>query len=170
LRDIEQMKIFNSLKWFGMSSLFFAISACNSLDNSVSVVKDGAVCSKSQASGMRLVKGLNIKNTGMGVVLSDKSLKPKDDDQDDTDAFWLIRVDMGQQPSGGYGLKLLSEKLAVNNQTATFALEWGKPKPGMAQVQMLTFPCLYLKIAKGDYNRLEVVDEEGVVRHGLDLP
>lgn len=164
------MKLFNALKWFGMSALCIAFTACNSLQHAVTVVKDGAVCSQNQTSGMHLVKGPRIKNTGMGVVLSDKSLKPKDDDQDDADAFWLIRVDMGQQPSGGYGLKLLSEKLAVNNQTATFALEWGKPKPGMAQVQMLTFPCLYLKIAKGDYNRLEVVDEEGVVKHGLDLP
>jgi hypothetical protein len=40
----------------------------------------------------------------------------------------------------------------------------------MAQIQMLTYPCLYLKVAKGDYTRLEVVDEEGNVMHGLDLP
>jgi hypothetical protein len=102
--------------------------------------------------------------------MSDKSLKVEDEVKADADNTWLIRVDMGQQPSGGYGLKLLSDKLAIKEQTATFALQWRKPDPDMAQIQMLTYPCLYLKVAKGDYTRLEVVDEEGNVMHGLDLP
>jgi hypothetical protein len=136
----------------------------------VSVVKDGVTCGQNQAAGMYLVREGSIKDTGGGVVFSDKSLKPQDDAEDGDDAFWLVRVDMGQKPSGGYGLKLLSDKLAVSEQTASFALQWIKPKPGMAQIQILTFPCLYLKIAKGDYTRLEVVDEEGTVRHSLDLP
>ena len=102
-------------------------------------------------------------------MFSDKSLKPEDDDQADSEEFWLVRVDMGQQPSGGYGLKLLSDKLVISGETASFALQWSKPEPGMAQMQMVTYPCLYLKIAKGDYTRLQVVDEEGAVKHGLDL-
>jgi hypothetical protein len=151
------------------------MSACNTVSNSVTVVKDGVTCGQNQAAGMYLIreksiKNISIKDTGGGVVFSDKSLKPQDDAGDGDDAFWLVRVDMGQQPSGGYGLKLLSDKLAVSGQTASFALQWVKPKPGMAQIQILTFPCLYLKIAKGDYIHLEVVDEEGTVRHSLDLP
>jgi hypothetical protein len=146
------------------------MTACNTQDQSVAVIKDGVVCGNNQSAGIHLVKGPVIKNVGGGVVMSDKSLKPGDEDKADTDDAWMIRVDMGQQPSGGYGLKLLSDRLAIEGQTATLALQWSKPEPGMAQVQMLTFPCLYLKVMKGDYTRLEVVDEEGVVKHSLDLP
>ena len=164
------MKRFNTLKWLGLSALCITMTACNTQDHSVAVVKDGVVCSNNQAAGMHLMKGGNIKNVGGGVVMSDKSLKPGDEGKTDADDSWLIRVDMGQQPSGGYGLKLLSDKLAIEGQTATFALQWSTPEPGMAQIQMLTFPCLYLKVAKGDYTRLAVVDEEGNLKHSLDLP
>ncbi|ODB86260.1 hypothetical protein A3195_11540 [Candidatus Thiodiazotropha endoloripes] len=146
------------------------MTACNTQDNSVSVVKDGVVCSNNQAAGMQLVKEGIIKNVGGGVVMSDKSLKPGEEGKSDAEESWLVRVDMGQQPSGGYALKLLSDKLAIEEQTATLALQWSKPEPGMAQVQMITFPCLYLKVAKGDYTRLAVVDEEGNLKHSLDLP
>lgn len=164
------MKNLNPLKWLGLCSLCMVMSACNTVSNSVAVFKDGGACSQNQAAGMQLVTGNSIKNTGGGVMLSDKSLDPKDDAKGDDDAFWLVRVDMGQQPSGGYGLKLMSDKLAVKDQTGSFALQWSKPEAGSVQMQMLTYPCLYLKVAKGDYTRLEVVDEEGTVKHGLDLP
>ncbi|MCG7981592.1 MAG: protease complex subunit PrcB family protein [Candidatus Thiodiazotropha lotti] len=164
------MKVFNTLKWLGLSALCITMTACNVQDNSVSVVQDGVACSNNQAAGMHLVKKGVIKNVGGGVVMSDKSLKAGEEGKSDTDDSWLVRVDMGQQPSGGYGLKLLSDKLAIEEQTATLALQWSKPEPGMAQVQMITFPCLYLKIAKGDYTRLAVVDEEGNLKHSLDLP
>ncbi len=163
------MKNLNPLKWLGLCSLCIVMSACNTVSNSVSVVEDGA-CSQNQAAGMHLVKGPSIKNTGGGVILSNKSLDPKDDEKSDDDSFWLVRVDMGQQPSGGYGLKLISDKLAIKDQTASFALQWAKPEAGSVQMQMLTYPCLYLKVAKGDYARLEVVDKEGTVKLGLDLP
>ncbi|MEW8204748.1 MAG: protease complex subunit PrcB family protein [Candidatus Thiodiazotropha taylori] len=164
------MKRFNTLKWLGLSALMITMTACNTQDNSVSVVKDGVVCSNNQAAGMHLVKEGVIKNVGGGVVMSDKSLKAGEEAKSEADDSWLVRVDMGQQPSGGYALKLLSDKLVIEEQTATFALQWSKPEPGMAQVQMITYPCLYLKVAKGDYTRLAVVDEEGNQKHSLDLP
>jgi hypothetical protein len=146
------------------------MTACNTQDNSVAVVEDGVVCSNNQPAGIHLIKEGIIKNVGGGLMMSDKSLKVEDEAKVEVDDAWLIRVDMGQQPSGGYGLKLLSDKLAIQEQTATLALQWRKPDPDMAQIQMLTYPCLYLKVAKGDYTRLEVVDEEGNVKHALDLP
>jgi hypothetical protein len=159
------------MKWLVWLTLCFISSGCNALDNSVSVVDDGFACGRTKAPGMYLVKkGLSIDNTWVGVKQSDTLSHPKADGQDALAGSLLIRVDMGQQPSGGYGLKLLSDKLAVSGQTASFALQWVEPKPRMGQIQILTYPCLYLKIAKGNYTRLEVVDENGVVQHGLDLP
>jgi hypothetical protein len=99
--------------------------------------------------------------------------KPQNDADDarssDQDQFWIVRVDMGRQASGGYGLRLMSEQLEISSDTARVALEWLRPKAGIAQIQALTYPCLYLKIAKGNYSRLEIVDQEGVIRHHLSL-
>jgi hypothetical protein len=159
----------NPIKWLALASLCVVMSACNTITNSVTVVKQGA-CRQNQPAGLHLVKDVLIRDSGGGAFVSNKSLKPKDDENLADDSFWLVRVDMGQQPSGGYGLKLLSDKLAVKDQTARFALQWAKPEAGKAQIQILTYPCLYLKVAKGDYKRLQVVDEEGTVRHSLDLP
>ncbi len=163
------MKLFNPLKWLGLGSLCLVMSACNTVSNSVTVLKDSAVCSQNESAGIHLVKGPSIQNNGGGMVLSNQSLDPKEEEKEG-DSFWLVRVDMGGQPSGGYGLKLLSERLVIDGQTARFALKWAALEADSVQIQMLTYPCLYLKVAKGDYTRLEVVDEEGAVKHSLDLP
>jgi hypothetical protein len=168
---MKRMNLLKVLKRFGWSLLLIGLAGCNVLANSVTVVEGGMVCGTNQTAGIHLVKkGTSIKNTGGGAFFSDKSLKAEDDDLSDSASFWLLRVDMGQQPSGGYGLKLLSDKLSISGRTASFALQWREPKPGMAQIQMLTYPCLYLKVLKGDYTRLEVIDETGAVKFGLDLP
>jgi hypothetical protein len=103
-------------------------------------------------------------------MLSDPSVKLQADDEYTDDASWIVRVDMGEKPSGGYRLDLRSEELSLSGQTARFAMEWQIPDPDSMQIQMVTYPCLYLKIAKGEYKRLTVVDEEGNEKHALDLP
>ncbi|MES9970634.1 MAG: protease complex subunit PrcB family protein [Candidatus Thiodiazotropha sp.] len=103
------------------------------------------------------------------VSIGDSSPKPSVDNNTDRDQFWIIRVNMGQQPSGGYGLRLLSEQLDITANTATVTLEWLQPKPGSVQMQALTYPCIYLKLAKSDYSQLEIADQEGEIRFQLNL-
>ncbi|MEW8028142.1 MAG: protease complex subunit PrcB family protein [Candidatus Thiodiazotropha sp.] len=135
---------------------------------SVSVLEQGYVCSVNQTAGLQLLSDAVSKQTDSARIGVSKPQK-------DTNAglaqeqFWIVRVNMGQQPSGGYALRLISEHLEITSDTARVAVEWLQPKPGSVQIQALTYPCLYLKIAKGDYSRLEIVDQEGVVRHDLNL-
>ncbi|MCU7875077.1 MAG: protease complex subunit PrcB family protein [Candidatus Thiodiazotropha sp. (ex Lucinoma borealis)] len=155
------------IRWMGLAPLFMAISSCNTVASSVSVLEQGYVCSVNQAAGVQLVSDSALTH-GDGARIGAKVQKDISD-KIETEQFWVVRVDMGQQPSGGYGLKLLSDHLELASDAARVAVEWVKPKPGMVQMQALTYPCLYLKIAKGNFTRLEIVDHQGEVRHSLAL-
>jgi hypothetical protein len=118
---------------------------------------------------VQLVSDAGSMQTDSTRISVGKPQKDTDATSLDQEQFWMVRVDMGWRPSGGYGLRLMSEQLEISSDTARVALEWLQPKAGSAQIQALTYPCLYLKIEKGNYSRLEIVDQEGVVRHHLNL-
>jgi hypothetical protein len=149
--------------------LLLMVSGCNTLaSSSVSVLDQGHVCGANQAAGVALVSDADSKPAESARIGADISKKSADASLD-REHFWIVRVNMGQQPSGGYGLRLMSESLEISSDTARVSLAWLEPKSGTAQIQMLTYPCLHLRIAKGDYTRLEIVDQQGVVRHELNL-
>ncbi|MET0071519.1 MAG: protease complex subunit PrcB family protein [Candidatus Thiodiazotropha sp.] len=134
---------------------------------SVSVLEKGYLCSIDQAAGVHLVTDTSSGEADNARIGGGQKQRPENDPA--AESFWTVRVNMGQQPSGGYGLRLLSDNLEVSSDRARVALEWLRPKPGSVQMQALTYPCLYLRVAKGDYTRLDIVDQHGEVRHSLDL-
>ncbi|MES9830366.1 MAG: protease complex subunit PrcB family protein [Candidatus Thiodiazotropha sp.] len=153
----------------GLGLILLVSSGCNTMaSSSVSVLKRGYACSVNQTAGLQLASDAVAKQADsarIGVETQQKDV----DTSLDPGQFWIVRVNMGQQPSGGYALRLISDHLEISSDTARIALEWVQPEPGSVQIQALTYPCLYLKIARGNYSRLEVVDQEGVVRHHLNL-
>ena len=68
---------------------------------------------------------------------------------------------MGQQRTGGYGLALTKPAIQVENNTATLKLEWRQPGKNMMSIQIITSPCLFVKIPKGDYTTIRVVTLTG---------
>lgn len=162
------MMRYNWLRCGGFGLLLLVVSGCNTLASSaISVLDKGYVCSVNQSAGVQLVSDSDRQqsdSTRIGNPPQQSTVSSADQDQ-----FWIIRVNMGQQPSGGYGLKLLSEYLEISSDRARVTLEWLQPKPGSVQMQALTYPCLYLKLAKGDYSQLEIVDQDGEVRFDLNL-
>ncbi|MCG7882716.1 MAG: protease complex subunit PrcB family protein [Candidatus Thiodiazotropha taylori] len=153
----------------GLGLILLVSSGCNTMaSSSVSVLKQGYVCSVNQPAGLQLVSDAVAKQADSARIGVDTPQKDADTSLD-PEQFWIVRVNMGQQPSGGYALRLISDQLEISSDTARVALEWLQPKPGSVQIQALTYPCLYLKIARDNYSRLEIVDQEGVVRHHLSL-
>ncbi|MES9990744.1 MAG: protease complex subunit PrcB family protein [Candidatus Thiodiazotropha sp.] len=134
---------------------------------SISVLEKGYVCGVSQAAGVELVSDNVAKQTDNTRISATQEKSLESDPG--TNPNWIVRVDMGQQPSGGYGLRLISDNLEISSDTARVALEWLQPKSGSMQVQALTYPCIYLQVAKGRYTRLDIIDQHGEVRHSLDL-
>lgn len=158
--------------WISLSVtglMLLAGFGCNTLaSSSVSVLDQGYVCSVKQTAGVQLVSDTASLLTDSSRISIDGPKKETDNSLDQ-ERFWIVRVDMGQQPSGGYALRLISEQLKISSDTARVILQWVQPESGTVQIQALTYPCLYLKIAKGNYSRLEIIDQAGVIRHDLNL-
>jgi hypothetical protein len=158
--------------WVGLGVagvMLLATSGCNTMaSSSVTVLDQGYVCGVNQTAGVELVSDAGLNLTDSSRIDLERSKKETDSSLDQ-ERFWIVRVNMGQKPSGGYALRLISEQVEVSSDTARVSLQWLQPKPGTAQIQALTYPCLYLQVAKGNYTRLEIVDQEGAVRHDLNL-
>lgn len=73
----------------------------------------------------------------------------------------ILVISMGTQRSGGYGLSLTKSPIVVKDNTATLKINWRKPAKGMMTIQMLTNPCLILKIQKGNFKILRIVTLTG---------
>ncbi|PVV27524.1 MAG: hypothetical protein B6D79_01960 [gamma proteobacterium symbiont of Ctena orbiculata] len=165
---IRYMMRDNWQRWGGFGLMLLVVSGCNTLAfSAIRVLDKGYVCSVNQPAGVQLVSDSDRQKSDSARI--GNAPQQNTDNSADQDQFWVIRVNMGQQPSGGYGLRLLSDRLEISSNRARVTLEWLQPKPGSVQMQALTYPCLYLKIAKGDYSQLEIVDQDGEVRFDLNL-
>ena len=80
----------------------------------------------------------------------------------------ILLVRMGQKPTAGYSLKLNPESCSISGQTAFISLIWTEPDPGMVAAQVITNPYILLKISKGGYDAVKIVDQHDQTR--FDLP
>lgn len=76
----------------------------------------------------------------------------------------VLLIAMGQQSSGGYALSLSGAPATVENGVLTAPLEWREPPPGYAQTQVMTHPCLLVKLPKAAFSQMRIVDQEGRLR------
>lgn len=83
--------------------------------------------------------------------------------------YGVVLVSMGQQRTGGYMIELAQEDLTVRNDTAQITVRWREPEPGMMVTQVLTHPCVFLRVPLADYQSLRVVDQENKVRAELTV-
>lgn len=81
--------------------------------------------------------------------------------------FGVVLVSMGQRRTGGYRIELAQEGLVVRNDTAQITVRWREPEPGMMVTQVLTHPCVFLRVPRADYQSVRVVDQENKVRAEL---
>lgn len=75
----------------------------------------------------------------------------------------VLLIAMGQRPSSGYGLSLAGDA-TVRDGVLTVPVDWREPPPGFLQAQVVTSPCLLLKVPATDVTRLRVMDREGRIR------
>ncbi|WP_455206097.1 protease complex subunit PrcB family protein [Kaarinaea lacus] len=87
----------------------------------------------------------------------------------DFSKYGVLYIAMGQKRTGGYGLKLIEEPLTIDNDTAELVVHWQEPKPGYMVTQVLTNPCLFVKIPKGGFSQIRVKDQRGNVRAQLQV-
>ncbi len=75
----------------------------------------------------------------------------------------IVIIDLGQKSTTGYGVARSQESATIENGVLTITVEITSPDTKMMHAQMMTHPCLALKVPKGDYKKISIVDQQGLV-------
>jgi len=78
--------------------------------------------------------------------------------------YGVLLIRMGEKPNGGYRLTLAAEEAVIENREARIPVRWGEPEPDFMYTQAIVYPHLVVKIGKGAFDRIAVVDQNGAVR------
>lgn len=73
----------------------------------------------------------------------------------------VVLVEMGHQPTLGYRLILRNAVATVIDNRAEVVVEWSEPPDGMMVGQAMTSPCLMLKVGRGEYREIWIMDQQG---------
>lgn len=73
----------------------------------------------------------------------------------------VLIIHLGQQPSAGYGLSLGDTDVKVKDGQAVVSVTHTKPAAGTLQAQVLTSPCLMVKLPAKGVTHVRVVDQDG---------
>jgi hypothetical protein len=76
----------------------------------------------------------------------------------------VLLVHMGRKPTSGYGIELALMQIEIQDQIATVRVHWAEPVKGAVLAQMITHPCIMIRMTKGSYTTVRVVGQNGVVR------
>ena len=75
-------------------------------------------------------------------------------------AYAYALVDMGQQPSGGYGV-VISRKAQMEGDLISLRATLIQPEEGQSVSMAQTSPCVLIVLPQGDYTQVEAKDQNG---------
>ena len=87
----------------------------------------------------------------------------------DYDREGVLAIWMGRRTTGGYKLELATDRVSVREMTAIVRVRWIEPAGDAILTQRITGPCLLIRMPRGDYSRIRVMDESGIVRAKTDV-
>lgn len=73
----------------------------------------------------------------------------------------VLLIDMGRQPTSGFGLTLGMHEARVEGSTLVVTVNRIEPGPGSVTAQVITHPCLVLRVTRDGYYTVRVVDQNG---------
>jgi hypothetical protein len=82
----------------------------------------------------------------------------------------IVMVHMGRKTTGGYRLEPAQSHGRIQAGKVLIMINWVEPPAGAITAQMITSPCLLLKIQRGEYHAVVIVDQSGHQRAIADLP
>ena len=87
----------------------------------------------------------------------------------DFSQYGVLFLSMGQQRTGGYAIRLAREEMQIASGSAEVIVQWQEPEPGMMVTQVITYPCIFIKIPQGEYQQIRVVDQQQKVRAEISV-
>lgn len=82
--------------------------------------------------------------------------------------YGILLVHMGQKPTGGYSLEYIPGRTYISGQTATVVLKWVRPDADALVTQIITNPCIMLKMPKADFSRINILDPHGKLKAAVN--
>jgi hypothetical protein len=84
--------------------------------------------------------------------------------QVDFTQYGVLLISMGRQPTAGYGLGYEGGSAQLHDDILEVRVSWQEPEPGYLTAQVLTSPCLLLKLPAVTFQKIRVLDQKGQVR------
>ena len=81
----------------------------------------------------------------------------------------VLLVWMGQKNTGGYALALMADHADINNDDVRVPIRWIAPQKGQVVSQMMTHPFLMVKMTKGLYAKVIVIDQNSLEKVVVDI-
>jgi len=95
--------------------------------------------------------------------------QPVADPDVDFTKYGVLLIRMGEKPNGGYRLTLTSDEARIDYREARIPTRWSEPEPGFMYTQAIVYPYLVIKMEKGAFDRIAVIDQNGSVRLRLSV-
>ena len=76
----------------------------------------------------------------------------------------MLIVWMGLKPTGGHALQTVADQAAIENRSAIVPIRRITPEQGAMLTQVITQPYLMLRVGKGDFDSIAIVDPDGPSR------
>jgi hypothetical protein len=77
--------------------------------------------------------------------------------------YGVLLIRMGEKPNGGYRLTLTADTASVENREARIPVRWSEPEPEYMYTQAIVYPYIVVKMEKGAFDNIAVVDQKGLV-------
>jgi hypothetical protein len=77
----------------------------------------------------------------------------------DFDRFRVLALEMGRQPSAGYGIDTKRVTAFMQGQSGIVAITYHHPVPGSITAQMVTSPWILIRLPIGPFEKVRVVDQ-----------
>jgi hypothetical protein len=84
----------------------------------------------------------------------------------DTATLWHVAI--GQKSTAGYVVTV--DRVERNDNTLTFVVDWQEPAAGAMTAQVITRPCVVLRLPPIDVKQARVVDRAGNTRMAWPVP
>jgi len=81
----------------------------------------------------------------------------------------VVLVEMGQRPTGGYNLRLLSRKTKIKGDTLDMVVDWHAPRLDAAVSQAMSTQCIAVRLPQGSYSNVRVTDQIGNQRGEFNI-
>lgn len=81
----------------------------------------------------------------------------------------VVAVFMGQRSTAGHYIALEPQTPIIEKGAMLLSLQYVSPPEGAMAAQVMTSPCLLVKVKKGTFESIHIVDQIGQLRHVVDL-